>query len=212
MTPWKFDFSADRKLQRNSARAELVLDVGEAHEEVGAGLIHLVGEDDARNVVLVALTPDGFRLRLDALVGIQNAHGAVEHAERTLDFDREVDVAWRVDDVQAALAAVAAGPETGRCGGRDRDAALGFLIHEVHRRGAVMDFADLVGLAGVIEDALSGRGFPSIDVGHDAEIAVILDRVLPGHICLEILVTFPTSGSARRRGWLPPSYACLRAS
>jgi len=48
--------------------AETVHDVVEALVEVGAGLIHLVGEDDARNLVLVALAPHGFGLRLDALV------------------------------------------------------------------------------------------------------------------------------------------------
>ena len=49
--------------------------------EVGAGLVHLVDEDDARNAVLVALAPDGFGLRLDALVAVEHAHRAVEHAQ-----------------------------------------------------------------------------------------------------------------------------------
>ena len=31
--------------------------------------------------------------------GAEHQHRAVEHAERPLDFDREVDVARRVDDV-----------------------------------------------------------------------------------------------------------------
>ena len=207
-------FGADRKLQRHGARAELVLDVGEAHVEVGAGLIHLVGEDDARHAVLVALAPDGLGLRLDALVAVEHADGAVEHAQRTLDLDGEVDVAWRVDDVQAALLAVAARPEAGRRSRRDRDAALGFLIHEIHGRGAVVDFADLVGLAGVIEDPLGRRRLAGIDVSHDAEVAVVLDGVLAGHVRASNSVGLNglTSGNARRRGWLPPSCACLRAS
>ena len=32
---------------------------------------------------------------------VEHAYRAVEHAQRTLDFDREVDVAGGVDDVQA---------------------------------------------------------------------------------------------------------------
>ncbi len=95
-------FSTDRICSGTGARAKLILDVGEAHVEVGAALIHFIGEDDARDVVLVALAPDGFGLRLDALVRVENADSPVKHAQRTLDFDREVDVAWRVDDVQAA--------------------------------------------------------------------------------------------------------------
>jgi len=84
------------------------------------------------------------------------------------------------------LLVVAVDPETGGRGRRDRDAALSFLIHEVHGRGAVMDFADLVGLAGVIEDPLGRRRLAGIDVGHDAEVAVVLDRVLAGHECFPL--------------------------
>src|SRR6185312_5860171 len=91
---------ADRKLDRNRLGAEAVDDIVETFIEVCAGLIHLVGEDDARNAILVALTPDGFGLRFDALVRIEHAYRAVEHAQRTLDFDGEVDVAGSVDDVQ----------------------------------------------------------------------------------------------------------------
>ena len=92
---------ADRQLDRNRLRAETVDDVLQALEEVSADLVHLVGEDDARNLVLVALTPDGLGLRLDALVAVENDDSAVEHAQRTLDLDGEVDVAGGVDDVQA---------------------------------------------------------------------------------------------------------------
>ena len=52
---------------------------------------------------------------------------------------------------------------------------------EVHRRGAFMHLADLVALAGVVEDPLGGRGLPGIDVRHDAEIAVVLDWVGARH-------------------------------
>ena len=68
-------------------------------------------------------------------------------------------------------------PERGRRGRRDRDAALLLLLHEVHGGGAVVHFADLVALAGVIEDPLGRRGLAGIDVRHDAEVAVVLDRV-----------------------------------
>ena len=54
-------------------------------------------------------------------------------------FDGEVDVARRVDDVDAVVL-----PETGRGGRGDRDAALLLLRHPVHGGLAVVDFADLV--------------------------------------------------------------------
>ena len=72
---------ADRQLQRHRLHAEALLDVVDAVEEVRADLVHLVGEDDARNLVLVALAPDGFGLRLNALVAVEHDDGAVEHAQ-----------------------------------------------------------------------------------------------------------------------------------
>ncbi len=44
-----------------------------------------------------------------------------------------------------------------------------------------MHLADLVGLAGVIEDALGCRRLAGIDVRHDADIAVALQRIFAGH-------------------------------
>jgi hypothetical protein len=92
---------------------ELRDDLVEGAFEVRADAIHLVDEADARHAVLVGLTPDGFRLRLDAGDRVEHRDRAVEHAQRPFDFCREVDVAWRVDDVDPVIA-----PETG--GGRLR--------------------------------------------------------------------------------------------
>jgi hypothetical protein len=44
-----------------------------------------------------------------------------------------------------------------------------------------MHFADLVRLAGVIEDPLGRRGLAGVDMRHDPEIAVVLDRMRAGH-------------------------------
>ncbi len=154
----------------------LVLISVDAAVEVGADLVHLVDEHDARNVIFVGLAPYGFGLRLYALVAIEHAYRAVEHAQGSLDFDGEVDVAGRVDDVEALVV-----PERRGRGGRDRDAALLLLLHPVHGRGAVVDFADLMGLAGIIEDALGRGRLAGVDVGHDAEVAIVLDSVAARH-------------------------------
>src|SRR4029077_6672828 len=121
----------------------------------------------------------------NALVGIEHAHGAVEHAQRTLDFNGEVDVAGSVDDVQTLAV-----PERGGRSRRDGDAALLLLLHPVHRRGTFVHFADLVALAGVIEDAFGGRGFAGVDMRHDTEVAVVLDGMLAGHGCSFGVLTF----------------------
>ena len=73
--------------------------------EVRADAVHLVDEADARHAVLVGLAPHRLGLRLDAGDRVEHRHRTVEHAQRALDFDREVDVAGRVDDVDAVCRA-----------------------------------------------------------------------------------------------------------
>ncbi len=157
---------ADRQLDHERAGAEALDDRVHRVVEVRAELVHLVDEADARHVVLVGLTPHRLRLGLDALLAVEDRDRAVEHAQVALHLDGEVHVAGGVDDVE--LGAV---PEARRRGRRDRDAALLLLRHPVHRRGAVVHLADLVGDAGVEQDALGRRGLAGIDVRHDAEVA-----------------------------------------
>src|SRR5438132_13325824 len=85
-------------------------------------------------------------------------------------------MAGGVDDVEALAV-----PKRGSRGRRDGDAALLLLLHPVHRRGTFVHFADLVALAGVIEDALGGRGLAGIDVRHNTEVAVVLYGMNAGH-------------------------------
>src|SRR6185436_11312443 len=96
-----------------------------------------------------------------------------------------VDVAGRIDDVHAVgRAGIGAGldlPEAGGGSRRDGDAALLLLLHPVHGRGAVVDFADLMRLAGVVEDALGRGRLAGIDVRHDADVAVVRDGGRASH-------------------------------
>ena len=75
-----------------------------AREEVGADAVHLVDEADAGDAVLVGLAPHRLGLRLDAGHGVEHGDRAVEHPQRPLDLDGEVDVAGRVDDVDPVVA------------------------------------------------------------------------------------------------------------
>ncbi len=106
---------------------------------VRADAIHLVDVDHPGDAVLVRLAPHGLGLGLNAGHRVEDGDRAVEHAQRALDFDGEVHVARRVDDVDPAVA-----PEAGGGGGGDGDPALLLLHHPVHRRGAFVHLADLV--------------------------------------------------------------------
>ena len=156
----------DRELDDQRLRLEAVDDGVDGEVEVRAELVHLVDEADARDVVLVRLAPHRLGLGLDTLLAVEHGNGAVEHAERALHLDREVDVARRVDDVDLVVLPVA-----GRRGGRDRDAALLLLLHPVHRRRTVVRLTDLVVHTRVEQDALGRRRLSGIDVGHDADVA-----------------------------------------
>jgi hypothetical protein len=171
---------ADGQLDDERDRLQAVLDHLDGAVEVGADAVHLVDEAHPRDVVLVGLTPHGLGLRLDAGDRVEHRDRAVEHAQRALDLDREVDVAGRVDDVDAVVV-----PDAGGGSGGDRDATLLLLGHVVHGGGAVVDLTDLVALAGVVEDALGRGGLAGVDVRHDPDVPGALQGELSlGHSLL----------------------------
>ena len=150
---------------------ELVLHLVHHAVEVRADAVHLVDERDLRHLVLLGLAPHLLGLRLHAAHRAVEGHRAVEDAQRALHLGREVHVSGSVDQRQTVGA-----PLHARGGGLDRDAALLLLDHEVHRRGAVMHFADLVVLAGIVEDALRRGRLAAVDVRHDAEVPNFFKR------------------------------------
>src|SRR5215469_16215008 len=172
-------FLSDGNLDGDGLGVEALANGIDGVLKIGTHLINLVDEANARDPVLVRLTPNLFRLRLHAVNGIKNRDGAVEYTKRALDFRGEIHVTGSVDDVDANVA-----PETGSGGGSDGDAALLLLLHPVHGGGAFVHFAQAVGAPGVIKDALRGGGLAGIDVGHDADVPTALQRDGSGHTLL----------------------------
>ena len=156
----------DRDLQHQRVGAEALDHHVDAAEEVRTGAVELVDEAHARDAVLLGLPPDLLGLRLDAGDTVVDGDGTVEHPQRPLHLDGEVDVPGGVDDVD-----VEAVPGALRRGRRDGDAALLLLLHPVHRGRAVVDLTDLVVDTGVEEDALGRRGLAGVDVRHDPDVA-----------------------------------------
>ena len=56
-----------------------------------------------RHSVAVGLAPDRLGLRLDTAYCTEHGDGSVQHAQRTFDFNGEVDVAGCVDDVDTVV-------------------------------------------------------------------------------------------------------------
>ena len=156
--------------------AEAVYDLLDAAVEVGADLVHLVDEHDARHVVLVGLAPDGLGLRLDALVAVE--HATAPSSTRSERSTSMVKSTWpgvsmmlrRLPFQKVVVAAdVIVMPRSCSCSIQSIVAAPSCTSPILWR------------LAGVIEDALGRRRLAGIDVGHDAEVAIVLDRMYARH-------------------------------
>ena len=188
----------DRQLDRHGVRAEAVDHRLDAALEIGADAVHLVDVGDARDGVLVRLAPDRLGLWLYTCNGVEEGDSTIENAQRALHLDREVHVAGRIDDVDAVISPLARGG-----GRRDRDTALLLLLHPVHRGGALVDLAHLVGLSGVIQDALGRRRLARIDVGHDPDVPGLFERELARHgafssLCAVFLRRVPRQRAKKR--------------
>ena len=180
---------ADGQLDRHAVSVQTIMQHLDAAEEVGTHGIHLVDVNHARDFVLISLTPNGLRLRLDTALSSQNGHRTVQDAQGTLDLNSKVHVARGVDDVDAVtvllecnriLLGLRVAPVAGGSSGSDGDTTLLLLNHPVHGSAAIMDFADLVVDAGVVQNTLGGSRLTSINVGHNADISRHLKRNFSG--------------------------------
>ena len=147
-------------------------------EWVRANAVELVDECNARHFVATHLTIHRIRLRLHAGHATKHHDGAVEHAQRAFNFDGEVNVSRGVDDVDVVLGDAAfrlrTDPFAERRSRLNRDAALALEFHRVHL-GAnavfALHFVNGVNTAGVKKDALGQRGFATVDVRRNADVA-----------------------------------------
>ena len=213
-------FLADGQLDRHAVGVQTVVQHLDAAEEVGAHGIHLVDVNHTGDLVLVRLAPDSLGLGLNAALRGQNGDRTVQNAQRALDLDGEVDVARGVDDVDTMTALLVGdgivlqlgvAPVAGGCSGGDGDTTLLLLHHPVHGSGAFVHLADLMGDAGVVQNALGGGGLAGIDVRHDADISGHLKRNFSGS-SHEINLLQINNGNERKPCWPRPSYGYPRAS
>ena len=159
---------ADRQNDRKGRSSEVLLDLCAHRQEVGARAVHLVDVTQTGHVVLVGLTPYGLRLRLHAAYGAERGDSAVQHAQRTLHLDREVDVSRGVDQVERVPLSVAGRVLHLDGVALDGDSLFAFEVHVVeHLR---LHFA-LVERVGLLQQTVCECRFAVVDVGYDAEIS-----------------------------------------
>ena len=171
--PLECRFTSHRQLQRNGNYAELFTDLRDHLVRIGTGAVHLVDEGDSRNFVALHLAIDGQRLALDTTDGAENEDCAVENAQRSFDFNGEVDVPRGIDDVDRMII-----PMDLRCRSGDGNPFFPFEFHEVHRRADFvlpLHFVNLVDSAGVEQDAFGERGLTGVDVGRNTDVAYFFE-------------------------------------
>ena len=95
----EFVFASDRILDCYWAGAEALANRVDSALEVGAHLVHLIDEANAGHAVIVGLAPDGFRLRLDPVYGVEDGDCSIEHTQRALYLGGEIHVPRRVNDI-----------------------------------------------------------------------------------------------------------------
>ena len=141
--------------------------------EVGPDSVHLVDQRYARDTVAVGLSPNRLRLGLDPSHGTEHRNGAIEHTQRSLDLGGEINVPRRIDDVDTVLGSGPL-PMAGRGGRRNGDPPLLFLLHPIHRGGALVDLTDPVEPSRIVKHPFRRRRLTGVDVRHDADIAQVL--------------------------------------
>ena len=139
MIPSKSSPPAHGHLHGHRPSAQLILHHAKDAVEVGSDPVHLVDKGDARDVVLVGLPPDRFRLGLHAANATEYGDGAIQNSQRTFHLDGEVNMARGVDDVDLVLL-----PEARRRCRGDGDAPLFLLVHPVHGGCAIMNLTHAV--------------------------------------------------------------------
>ena len=212
----------NRQLDGHTVGVQTIMEHLNAAVEIGTHGIHLVDVDHAGNLVLVSLTPNGLRLRLNATLGGQDGNRAVQNAQGTLNLNSEVNVARGVDDVDTmtvlleesrivlslGMAPIAGGSSRG-----DGDTTLLLLFHPVHRSSAIMNFTDLMVNTGVVQDTLGGGGLTCVDVGHDTDVTGHLQRYISRRSHgLNLLRQLINNDSGQKPCWPQPSCAYPRAS
>ena len=134
---------------------------------VGVGTVDLVHDDDDAQAAFQSMGQNETRLRLGALVSVNDEQCAIGHVQNALDLAAEVGMARGVDDVD--LHALV---RNSNVLGKDGDAALTFLIVRV--QNAFLDFLILTECVRGPQKTVNQGGFAVINVGDDCNVAQIL--------------------------------------
>ena len=135
-------------------------------------------------------------LRLDALAGVHDEHGALARLQGPVHLVAEVHVAWGVDEVDLIFL-VAAPVDHAHGAGFDGDALLALQIHGVEQLLAHLALGHRIG---DLQQAVGQRALAVIDMGDDRKVANVIE--IHGRNYNPRLT--PTLTACGTRRWSPP--------
>ena len=147
---------------------EDVLELVDDRVGVGRRQVDLVEDRDEREVLAQGEVDVGERLRLDALGRVDDEDRALAGLQAVADLVGEVDVAGRVDEVEAVGLAVLGGVLEADGAGLDRDALLALEVHRIEDLARHLARVDRVGQ---LQQPVGEGRLAVIDVGDDREVA-----------------------------------------
>ena len=145
-----------------------VLELVDDRVGVGRRQVDLVEDRDEREVLAQGEMDVGQRLGLDALGRVDDEDRALAGLQAVADLVGEVDVARRVDEVEAVGQAVARLVLEAHRARLDRDPLLALEVHRIEDLAHHLARLDRVGQ---LQQPVGERGLAVIDVGDDREVA-----------------------------------------
>ena len=180
--PLELVLGADRDVHGDAAGGELLLDLPERPEEVGALPVEHVHDQDAREAELLGelLHPRG--ADLEAHDARDDDQRALHDAERTARLALEGRVAGAVEQIHLPPLPLGVGERE-----RDRELAVLLVLIGVGDRGAGVDRAEPVDLAGLEEERLEESRLARSPMTDDGDVADLAGLGCC-HLCALLLV------------------------
>jgi hypothetical protein len=161
----KRGFCPDGHLYRHRHSFQAVSYHPNATPEVGSRSIHFVNETDTRNAKAIRLPPDRLGLGLHSMYGVKDHYPTIKDAQTALHLGGEVNMAWRINDVNAMVP-----PEASDGRRYYGNAALSLLIHPIGNSRPLIHIAQTMGSTCVKEETLCRGGFARVNMGNNPDV------------------------------------------
>jgi hypothetical protein len=161
------------ELHRHELGAEGALHLLQGALEVGVLAIHLINDDEARQLMLVGILPYQLGADFHARNRVDHHHGRIGHAQRRFHFTEEVGEARRVDKIDFVLLVF----DGDNCGG-DGDVAAVLFVFKIRHRRAIFNPAQTTGDPGVVQKGFGQRGFARPTMAYQGDVANEVSSIL----------------------------------